>query len=343
MTSYSIDLETGKYTSATSKERTNLSTVIAQIYKASECYLFSSGLNAIYVILSSLAIHYVKGTFLISKDVYSPTLSRTVHLLRKQYPAINFKVIDINHNPKIHKICNSPKTKVLFLEWCSNPEGFIFDQSILDSLPEHAYCVVDNTWLTPYNFNPLQYNRVDCVLESTAKYWSAGQCPAGFGVFKREHPLNKLVKNAILSMGIHVTKLYCQIIQDNIPLIETHIQRSAERMQTVLNVVQSHSEIVKIFHPSIHSPDNEFKYIPGTVLFFVRYNNVNKRTYPEIVAAIKHCTESHNMIFITSYGHKFDSINSYPDVGSLSIGIRMSRDMRVIGILQIILGDLLMI
>lgn len=310
MESYSIDITTGTYTSAKSKERTALGTTIAELYKGNSCHLFSSGLNAIYIVLAVLAQHYKTGTFIVSKYMYQPTLKKTIALLRKQYPSINFQITDLYQNSKIKKIVQKPNVKVLFLEWCSNPNGYMFDPKILTMIPPDTYVVVDNTWLTPFLSNPFDYDGVSCVIESTAKYWSSGHIPAGFATFRSNDNITLGVQQMISALGIHVSRLYCNFLQENISNISERIQIASDRMAQLIPRLKEHPQILKLEYPDSVNPP--------VILITIKCSSTPSREQ------VKQWVETNKFVFITSYGHKFDSIDSYPFITNDYIRIRLS-------------------
>lgn len=310
MESYSIDLTTGMYTSSKSKERTALGTSIAEIYKCNSCHLFSSGLNAIYIVLAVLAQHYKNGTFIVSKHMYQPTLKKTISLLRKQYPSINFQITDFYQNNKIKKTFQNPDIKVLFFEWCSNPNGYMFDPNILTLIPPNTYVVVDNTWLTPFLLNPFDYQSVSCVIESTAKYWSSGHIPAGFATFRSNDHITFGVQQMISALGIHVSRLYSNFLQENISNISERIQIASDRMVQLIPRLKNHPQILKVDYPTIVNPP--------VILIYIKCASLPSREQ------VKRWAETNNFVFITSYGHKFDSIDSYPFITNDYVRIRLS-------------------
>ena len=62
-------------------------------------------------------------------------------------------------------------TRMIWIETPSNPQMFIIDIEAVASWAhdQEIVVVVDNTWPTPYNINPIDFG-VDLVVHSTTKY-----------------------------------------------------------------------------------------------------------------------------------------------------------------------------
>ena len=317
-TSYTINEESGQYVSASHPEKIDLCNAISNLYRTPKksVDIVCSGLNAINLILQSTIINFGNDiTILVSSNVYSPTKSKVIKCLQLTYPNVVFKICNIFDNPYVLK---DPKIKVLFLEFCTNPDGQVFDYKWFDLLPKNTYVIVDNTWLTVYGFNPLKTKYVDCVVETTAKYLSGGLTPGGVVIFKKGGKIKDTFNNLVRSYGIHICPIYCKMLLQTIKTIEHRIKISSIRTKNVLEYLKTNDKVVKINHPLTNVSNDTLteyykmikldmaKYPPSVIYFKVIM--LNKK-----IIDLKDIVCKNNFRYVTSYGHSFDTIDPYPD------------------------------
>lgn len=319
---HSMDAITRIYTRCNSTARAELAQAMCTAYNVPECKILSSGMNAIYSILDSLALHFQTGSFIISSHLYGETTSKIIKDLQKRHPHITFNRIDIYTTSK--KTFQNPDIKVLYLESCSNPEGYIFDPEYIAAVPDHAYVVMDNTWLSPAVFNPFLHG-ANIVVESTAKYLSGGQCIMGIACFRQENdPIAALLENFITTLGIHVSSEYCNIVTRALPSLNTRTDISYARTLEVLQYLKQHPQISKIQHPTISHPDRMEKFIkggPSVLRFHRKTKNVSRTALRE---RVRETALASGFNCVTSFGHPFDSIDCYPQVDRTGVWIRLA-------------------
>ena len=151
----------------------------------SRAIITASGLSAISVTLQGLLISLFKNSkinIIVSNELY-PDTSRILNFLTKIYNfnMISFDVTNQDHLVNIFENEVKSEVNILYFESASNPNGNIFDYSIipkLKKLSKTLHVVVDNTWLTHVIFNPFEYY-ADFIIISMTKYSSGGNCVAG--------------------------------------------------------------------------------------------------------------------------------------------------------------------
>ncbi|MFC6176780.1 trans-sulfuration enzyme family protein [Companilactobacillus huachuanensis] len=145
--------------------RQALEKLIAEIENGTDGFAFASGSAAIHAVFSlfSAGDHIIIGN-----DVYGGTF-RLVNKVLKRF-GLEFSVVDTRDLAAIEAAVQV-NTKAIYFETPTNPLLKITDiQAVADIAKKHDLkTIVDNTFATPYNQNPLTLG-VDIVVHSATKY-----------------------------------------------------------------------------------------------------------------------------------------------------------------------------
>lgn len=159
------DLRQGyEYSRTANPTRASLESVIANLEHGKHGFAFGSGMAAISAVIMLLD----KGDHLVlNSDVYGGTY----RALTKVFTRFGIDV-DFVDTTKIENIEQyiKPETKMLYVETPSNPLLRVTDIKASAKLQKYdLISVVDNTFMTPYYQNPLDFG-IDIVLHSATKY-----------------------------------------------------------------------------------------------------------------------------------------------------------------------------
>lgn len=186
---------------------------------------------------------------------------------------------------KIYK----PDINILFTESCSNPNGHMFNYSIISQLKKIGFewvVIVDNTWLTHTIQNPFeQSEHIDHVVTSLTKYYSASNAIGGSVVSKSNDDFNNIYRLTKI-LGLYMSLVNYDIIYNNMMSIESRIAKSSANTICILDKLKKNTQI-KIFHPHINYPDNKFKNNLYPSVFTVKLINTDKNTFSKKSSPIK--------------------------------------------------------
>jgi len=138
---------------------------IATLEKGEFGVAFSSGMAAVNALMSLVKT----GDHVIcSNDVYGGTY-RLYELFMKDY-GIDFTWVDTSIQKNIENALR-PNTKIVYVETPTNPMLTLTDLNFVSGFckKHNLISVVDNTFMSPYFQNPLEFG-CDIVLHSTTKY-----------------------------------------------------------------------------------------------------------------------------------------------------------------------------
>ncbi|WP_236895613.1 O-acetylhomoserine aminocarboxypropyltransferase/cysteine synthase family protein [Clostridium beijerinckii] len=126
----------------------------------------ASGMAAITYAL--LAVAEGGGRILTTHQLYGGT----VDALKKLYPKFGIQIDRIEDDNDIEEFRKSIKedTKAIFIETISNPNAALYDIEAIAKIAHenNIPLIVDNTFATPYLFNPIKYG-ADIVIYSATK------------------------------------------------------------------------------------------------------------------------------------------------------------------------------
>lgn len=310
-----------------------LQNLLTNNYSSKTTHVTSSGLSAISTLFNALFLKHKTDPINIvySSELYYDTPDIMVAYRQFYSPNSTTTKFDPTNNEQIINLFNNDyknQTNVLFVEACSNPNGYIFDFSIIPKLRELSkllYVIVDNTWLTEIIFNGT--TNIDFMIVSLTKYYSAGNAIGG-AIMSFNDVLSSYITFWIEIMGQHVSPINCDIIYNNIICednMERRIVKSSNLTLEIINelILFKHPKMINIIHPSRHdhpSYDLAIKYFnnlyPSVFMIIIDSNNDQIQNYLE---------NNNGMDIKTSFGSKLSKIDPCDDYEwGLHMGIRLS-------------------
>lgn len=305
--------------------------LVAQAYGQKESFLVSSGLQAIYITLKAIILEKKTGIILYSDEMYDGVDAKIIKLLSLEFPGIIFIKFMIDHPTDLFDRIRHYKDLIaIFMESASNPCSKMVDWEKL-RFPNSVYLVIDNTWLTPVNFNPF-YHRADIVVDSCSKYMSMGKCIGGSITFNQ-----KLAKKFINSVsfilrasGAHVSPINALLIGAGMKNLSDTVEKISQRMGPVLDflVKSANNRLIDmVIHPSLedHPSNKLFKKwtnqkLVGTVYFNIPNPNLPKN-WKYIIGDLISQT---SIKWHTSYGKSYDLFCQFCYKDETSVWLRLS-------------------
>lgn len=174
---------------------------VASLEGAEAAQAYSSGMAAIHA--SLLAAGAKAGASVVAAlDIYGATFTLLRSLLATL--GVNVRLVDVTNLEEVEVAVRENHAVLLFAETISNPLLKVADVPSLADVAHRngASLLVDNTFASPYLFNPLQHGS-DYVIHSATKYLAGhGDVLAGVVATSAEnknklYELNKLVGGAL--------------------------------------------------------------------------------------------------------------------------------------------------
>ena len=224
---------------------------VAGLEGAEAAQAYSSGMAAIHSAL--LAAGAKAGTSVVAAlDLYGATYT----LLRSLLDAlgVHVRMVDVADLDEVEKALKETRPVLLLAETISNPLLKVADIPSLADLAHQsgASLLVDNTFASPYLFNPLRHG-ADYVIHSATKYLSGhGDVLAGVAVTSTENKsklfeLNKLV-------GSVLGPFEAWLALRGLKTLPLRMRQQCQSAQQVAEWLSSHPRVAKVNYPGL--PDH---------------------------------------------------------------------------------------
>ncbi|KAJ6254669.1 homocysteine/cysteine synthase [Anaeramoeba flamelloides] len=269
----------------------------------------SSGLQAIYDTLEQNIKIHIRETekvhIFYSNQLYTET-NKVLKSMKMQY-SVNIECFELENTNQITYLfdqMDENQIVILFFESVSNPNGLVFDYSLIKSFRKRVkelYVIVDNTWMTGVIFNPFIYD-VDVVVSSTTKYYSGGKHIGGVIMSSYKHLITK-IQNYNRLRGIHVSPLNLQIIKDNWPSLINRVRISSLKTAELIKKLKSQFEIIHPFGKELYNKYINQTYGPSLILIKVHIKKEKLK---------KKLAKQSLIQYVTSYGSSYSKIDTWP-------------------------------
>ncbi len=244
----------------------NLKSTIANLEHGdpSKCFLFPSGMAAIFVSIFSL-LSKKKNQFIALGSLYVDT----IRILEKWPTKYGFPETIFIRESIIENLENniSDNTAGIIVEFPSNPLIQLVD---LEKVVEIAHSkgvkvIVDNTIATPYNFNPFEFN-IDIIIHSTTKFLSGKNNHIGGVLLLKDYNTSKKIEEFIKLACLNMPFNEIRILTRNIRTFKERMKKINENSAIVAKFLENHKAVKKVYHPSLKSDPNHSlmeKYLKG--------------------------------------------------------------------------------
>jgi cystathionine beta-lyase/cystathionine gamma-synthase len=227
---------------------TAFETAIASLEGAEAAQAYSSGMAAIHG--SLLAAGAKAGTTIVAAlDIYGATFTLLQRLLTTLGVAV--RMVDISDLAQVEQALEETNARILIGETISNPLLKVADVPSLGALAHRheAVFLLDNTFASPYLFNPL-HSGADYVIHSATKYIGGhGDVLAGVVATTAENKvrlndLNKLV-------GGVLGPFEAWLALRGLKTLPLRMRQQCENAQRVADWMQRHPRVSRVNYPGL--------------------------------------------------------------------------------------------
>ena len=252
----------------------SLERIIAQIEGGTKCLVFSSGMAAI-----TATVELVKpGEEIISiNDLYGGTQSNFRDIMIKQH-GIKITFFDFKDMNKFKDLLN-PKVKMIYLESQTNPNMTVVDipeiVKITKEYNKEILISVDNTFLSPYNYKPLEHG-VDICVESCTKYISGHSDIILGSVTTNSDKLYESLHNYQIYSGTNPSPFDCFLCIRGLKTLSLRVERQNQNGLAVAQFLSKHKNVEKVMYPGLETDPfyekakKQFKGCGGVVSFILK-------------------------------------------------------------------------
>ena len=160
----------------------------------------------------------------------------------------------------MHAVQNAlqPNTKVVFTEMVTNPNTYVADIATLRSFAdEHSLTlIIDNTFLSPYLFRPLQFG-ADIVLHSATKYLGGHGDTIG-GVMAGSHALMKKARLKLDAFGQCLSPMNSWLLLRGIRTLPLRMRQHSANGLALAKFLYTNENVDWVRYPGLEShPQHE--------------------------------------------------------------------------------------
>ncbi|USS86327.1 PLP-dependent aspartate aminotransferase family protein [Fructilactobacillus cliffordii] len=238
-----------EYSRTGNPTRQALEDLMADLEVGTAGFAFSSGSAAIHAVLSlfSAGDHIIVGN-----DIYGGTF-RLINQVMKRF-GLEFSTVDTTDLEAVQTAFQD-NTKALYLETPTNPLLRVSDLAALSKIAKQhgAYTIVDNTFATPYNQQPLTLG-ADIVVASGTKYLGGhSDLIAGIAV-TNDDQLTERIGFLQNSIGSVLAPEEAWLLQRGIKTLGARMRIHEENTQAIFQFLSQDDHISKLYYPG--DPNN---------------------------------------------------------------------------------------
>ncbi|MCS6955542.1 MAG: PLP-dependent aspartate aminotransferase family protein [Candidatus Calescibacterium sp.] len=300
---------------------------LAYSEKANYCLVFSSGMAAITsVIFSIININCMIAAF---DDLYSVTKKIFNHFLPKYNIVVDY--IDFTSDFKIRG-----DVSLVWLESPTNPLMKMIDvkkvvKRIKENNPE-TVVVFDNTFLSPYFYNPLD-DGVDIVVHSATKYINGhSDCMAG-AVMLNNQQLFEKIREYRNNFGNALSPFDSYLVLRGLKTLPLRMRKHQENCFKIIEYLKTKSFVSKILYPALCEKDyisTSVRGFGGTIGFIVDFDRSQIGQFISNLKIINHAVSLggvESLICVPHFSTHKGVEGIPPNLIRLSVGIENVNDI----------------
>ena len=228
--------------------RTALEQNLAALENGKYGFCFSSGMAAVQTVISL----FKPGDHIIcTNNVYGGTY-RLFEQIIKNY-GLEFSYIDTSDFEELNKSIKV-NTKFIYIETPTNPMLNITDLKKLSDLGKSKKIItcVDNTFMSPYFQNPLDFG-IDVVLHSSTKYINGHSDVIGGCLITSDDKIAERFKFLQNSIGAVPAPFDCWLILRSTKTLAQRMRAHNENAMAICEKISMDKKIKKLFYPGLES------------------------------------------------------------------------------------------
>lgn len=238
-----------EYSRSGNPTRQCLEEAIASLEGAKYGLCFSSGLAATL----SLTLMLNAGDHIVCfDDVYGGTNRFFRNCASKM--GIKTTFADLRDVKNLEKAL-TPNTKMVWIETPTNPTMKLVDIEAVSKFLKsysHIIMVVDNTFMSPYFQQPLQFG-AHIVMHSLSKYMN-GHSDVVMGAIATSNPdIYAKMKFLQNSLGTVPSPFDCFLVNRGLKTLHLRMERHMQNGMAVAEFLENHKAVVKVIYPGLES------------------------------------------------------------------------------------------
>lgn len=237
-----------EYTRAGNPNFTILEKTVAALEEGAFATVFSSGLGALTALLST----FQSGDVVVALD---GLYGGTYRLLTKVFSNLGIRLVTLPSSQDLAAVERALiGAKLLCFETPSNPILEIHDIALLATMAHRAgvLCLVDNTFATPYNQNPLSLG-ADIVWHSTTKYIGGHSDVIGGAMVTNDPIWKEKLDFTRKAIGVNPSPFDCWLITRGVKTLALRMAQHASTAMLLAHYLEEQKVVKRVYYPGLSS------------------------------------------------------------------------------------------
>ncbi len=233
------------YTRMQNPTRKQLESIVAYLENGKDAMAFASGMAAIAAVME---LFKPGDHFIIDSDLYGGSIRLFNEISKKNgltYSAANLSSDDVT--PFINE-----NTKAIYLETPTNPMMNVTDLEKLSKIAKEKglLLIVDNTFLSPYFQNPLDFG-ADIVVHSGTKFLGGHHDTIGGFLVVKDEELDEKLRFIYKTTGAGLSPFDSWLILRGIRTLAVRLERAQQNALALAKYLQTNIHVTKVIYPGL--------------------------------------------------------------------------------------------
>ncbi|WP_081679505.1 trans-sulfuration enzyme family protein [Butyrivibrio sp. XPD2002] len=233
------------YTRMQNPTRKQLESIVAYLENGKDAMAFASGMAAIAAVME---LFKPGDHFIIDSDLYGGSIRLFNEISKKNgltYSAANLSSDDVT--PFINE-----NTKAIYLETPTNPMMNVTDLEKLSKIAKEKglLLIVDNTFLSPYFQNPLDFG-ADIVVHSGTKFLGGHHDTIGGFLVVKDEELDEKLRFIYKTTGAGLSPFDSWLILRGIRTLAVRLERAQQNALALAKYLQTNVHVTKVIYPGL--------------------------------------------------------------------------------------------
>ena len=223
---------------------------LSALEQAQDGIVFSSGMAAI-----STAILSIVGSgdhVILQDELYGGTYALVVH----QFERLGIGYSFVPKSVKAIEEAIIPESRLILIETPTNPLlGIIDIEQVAVLARKHSITtMIDNTFASPINQNPLQLG-IDIVVHSGTKY-IGGHSDICCGAVLTSREYAEPMKMTAMDLGGSLNAATCALVERSLKTLHLRVSKQSENALAIAHRLSEHDTISRVFYPGLPTHPN---------------------------------------------------------------------------------------
>jgi cystathionine beta-lyase len=220
---------------------------LCALENAEDGVIFSSGMAAISTVMLtflSSGDHVV-----LQRDIYGGTH----HFATAEFDRFGIQYTFVSNRTEEIEQAVQKNTKIIYIETPSNPLLLITDieATVQIAKANNALSVIDNTFASPINQNPLDLG-IDIVAHSGTKYLG-GHSDLCCGAVLARKDLARKIWSAAANFGGSLNAITCYLLERSLKTLGVRIEKQNQNARIIAEYLLKDPRIPKVYYPGLES------------------------------------------------------------------------------------------